>query len=723
MSSKKSKLPEKTTSNILSFFGNPSNSTVNKPNSTNVAQSSNQQKNGPKSKSESTNSTKATIPRPLPKPKSQFEYIDKNKSQHTDSPPHLGEIEVPDGAPGCLNGIVFTASGTLNSITRKQIKEIIMKYGGKLIGKVLPADIFIRGVKDVSREKLEEARDNDKTIIDEDGFFYILKKSLNPDFEEKKPAQVLPPQEENQRPIAPISKPKIDPPAFSIPDSCPSPFSSQETGPQYPDSQPVTNSNMINAQERPISTLFTEKYRPKLFSDLVGNKEGISKLRNFLKNFDKQEKKSVIIFGPPGIGKTTSAVITAKAEGYHVIEFNASDTRNKKKVEEIAKDIFTNQTLFKYRNAISRNLRSCIIFDEVDGMSSGDRGGVQALTDFIKKSRIPIICICNDGFNKKLQTLKKYSIEIPFSPPTAVDMAKRLDVICKAENIKMNRMKYIAITNKAAGDIRSALNSLQLWSSGVEDSSEKDTQMNDVFQAVVTLFKPKTEFEKRMDCFFVDYDMMPSYVHHYCTINEKSRDKNRLKTWNEALDSMAYGNEMENVIRGENAWDLLNPLGIVSTVIPATLCPKFNNINRAFPEDFLRASKLNSNKQNLMDISMRCRRNCGTATTNAFRDSTADLIVMKLNNLIQQNNDYEAMEMLDQLEITKDDLQNLQNITGGFTGYAGADNTPKFNEKTNKSFVDLYKKNHPETKKSYKNIEDERSDYYIKNFTKRSKKK
>ena len=165
-------------SDILSFFGGSKQSNLNKSKPKDKEKSS-KQKSSPKSKTKASDTPKASLPHPLPKPKSQFDYIDKTKSQHTDTPPHQGEIEIPEGAPNCLQGITFTASGTLNSITRKQIREIITKYGGKLIAKVLPADIFIRGVKDVSREKLEEARDNSKTIIDEEGFFYILRKSLD----------------------------------------------------------------------------------------------------------------------------------------------------------------------------------------------------------------------------------------------------------------------------------------------------------------------------------------------------------------------------------------------------------------------------------------------------------------------------------------------------------------------------------------------------------------
>jgi replication factor C subunit 1 len=40
--------------------------------------------------------------------------------------------------------------------------------------------------------------------------------------------------------------------------------------------------------------------------------------------------RAVIISGPPGIGKTTSAHLVAKVEGYDILEYNASDTRNEK---------------------------------------------------------------------------------------------------------------------------------------------------------------------------------------------------------------------------------------------------------------------------------------------------------------------------------------------------------------------------------------------------------
>jgi len=52
--------------------------------------------------------------------------------------------------------------------------------------------------------------------------------------------------------------------------------------------------------------------------------------------------------------------------------------------------------------------------DEVDGMSSGDRGGVAELIALIKKTQVPIICICNDASSPKIRSLFQYCLSLPF---------------------------------------------------------------------------------------------------------------------------------------------------------------------------------------------------------------------------------------------------------------------------------------------------------------------
>jgi DNA polymerase III delta prime subunit len=104
--------------------------------------------------------------------------------------------------------------------------------------------------------------------------------------------------------------------------------------------------------------------------------------------------RAVLITGPPGIGKTSAAHLCAVAAGYTPVELNASSARSKKLIE--AGTNVQNTSLDGWRagggatNAagVAVTDRTCLIMDEVDGMSAGDRGGVGALNVLIKKSRV-----------------------------------------------------------------------------------------------------------------------------------------------------------------------------------------------------------------------------------------------------------------------------------------------------------------------------------------------
>ena len=59
-------------------------------------------------------------------------------------------------------------------------------------------------------------------------------------------------------------------------------------------------------------------------------------------------------------------------------------------------------------------MQICLIMDEVDGMSGGDRGGVSELIQCIHRSKVPIICICNDKYNQKLRSLRNHTLELDY---------------------------------------------------------------------------------------------------------------------------------------------------------------------------------------------------------------------------------------------------------------------------------------------------------------------
>lgn len=121
-------------------------------------------------------------------------------------------------------------------------------------------------------------------------------------------------------------------------------------------------------------------------------------------------EKAILISGPPGIGKTTAANMACKKLEMEVVEMNASDTRSKSSLHEHVRDIIDNRTLAGFsdffakvlgsgmldkviqENGQSQNVykyhKQVLIMDEVDGMSSGDRGGMAELIQLIKKTKV-----------------------------------------------------------------------------------------------------------------------------------------------------------------------------------------------------------------------------------------------------------------------------------------------------------------------------------------------
>lgn len=115
-------------------------------------------------------------------------------------------------------------------------------------------------------------------------------------------------------------------------------------------------------------------------------------------------------------------MLVAQECGYSPIEFNASDTRSKLAIKDQVAQIIDNRSLSEYftQNSSQANnkpqpkKKTVVIMDEVDGMSSGDRGGMAELIQLIKKTQTPFICICNDRSNQKVRSLVNYCKDIRF---------------------------------------------------------------------------------------------------------------------------------------------------------------------------------------------------------------------------------------------------------------------------------------------------------------------
>jgi len=229
------------------------------------------------------------------------------------------------------------------------------------------------------------------------------------------------------------------------------------------------------------------KYRPKTFSEIVGQEEQIKIVKNYFENFPKVKKKAILLTGYPGVGKTTLVEVLAKETNSEIFELNASDFRSKKLMHEKLLPVLEQTSLFG-KNKI-------ILIDEIDGLSGmKDRGGASELALLLEKSQFPVICTANDGDSKKLKPIKKKCLVVELLEITPSNVKNVLKSILLKENKKVTLkvLNNIAINSK--GDLRSAINDLETCATN-ENPEEieiiKRFRKDDIFTAMKTVFQEK----------------------------------------------------------------------------------------------------------------------------------------------------------------------------------------------------------------------------------------
>ena len=154
---------------------------------------------------------------------------------------------------------------------------------------------------------------------------------------------------------------------------------------------------------------------------LLGRTHIENQIKHILKSFstnckDINFKKGIYIYGSPGCGKTEFVLRLLKEMDYDVIQYDAGDVRNKTMIETITSNNVASCNVLNMMKGKKQKI--AIVMDEIDGMNSGDKGGITSLIKLIrqkktKKQRLehvtlnPIICIGNYFVDKKIKELMK----------------------------------------------------------------------------------------------------------------------------------------------------------------------------------------------------------------------------------------------------------------------------------------------------------------------------
>ena len=197
---------------------------------------------------------------------------------------------------------------------------------------------------------------------------------------------------------------------------------------------------------------WTERYRPTTLSEVRGNDKARDALKEWADTWG-DHGEAVVIYGSPGVGKTSAAHALANDMGWPILEMNASDARTTDEIERFAGRAASNTTL--------GGDRQLIILDEADNLHQHkDRGGAAAMTRLVKNATQPIVLIANDYYEMS-SGLRSACREIEFRDISARSIVPVLRDICRQEGVEFDESVLKGIAEANRGDLRGAIKDTQ----------------------------------------------------------------------------------------------------------------------------------------------------------------------------------------------------------------------------------------------------------------------
>jgi putative ATPase len=254
----------------------------------------------------------------------------------------------------------------------------------------------------------------------------------------------------------------------------------------------ATNESQKN-QYRPLA----ERVRPTSIDDVAGQEHLLGEgapLRTFIQ---RGELPSMILWGPPGTGKTTLAHILTSAVGAHIERLSAVDSG----VKEL-RDV-----LRKAEILLSKGSRTVVFIDEIHRFTTSQQ---DALLHAVERGHITLIGATteNPSFkvnNALLSRCQVYLLNLLNDVDLRHVIERAINTISTSRGVTIVVNDWTSLLRVASGDARKALNVLETIT--MSASAEPDNTLSITTEAI----------ERAIQKPLARYDRVGDY--HYDTIS------------------------------------------------------------------------------------------------------------------------------------------------------------------------------------------------------------
>ncbi len=249
-------------------------------------------------------------------------------------------------------------------------------------------------------------------------------------------------------------------------------------------------------------TPLADRIRPKSIDEVVGQKHLLGEgklLRNII---SKNEIPNMIFYGPSGVGKTTVANIIAEKTGKTLRRLNATTAS----VSDIRDIVQTLDTFLAPEGVL-------LYLDEIQHFNKKQQ---QSLLEFMENGKITLIASTTENpYFYVYNAVLSRSVVFEFKPVSADDIYDALVRAAKilendeyrSYNVTVDNDALVHIANSAGGDVRKALNSLEVAFFAAVPDSEGNVKIT-LDTAVQATQKKAMRYDKDGDS---HYDILSAF--------------------------------------------------------------------------------------------------------------------------------------------------------------------------------------------------------------------
>jgi putative ATPase len=230
-----------------------------------------------------------------------------------------------------------------------------------------------------------------------------------------------------------------------------------------------------------------DRIRPEGFDEILGQEHLLGKNCPISKQIEKGRLFSMILFGPPGSGKTTIARLFAKTFSANFVSFSAATSG----IVEIRK--FMNQAV-KQKQLYSK--QTIVFIDEIHRFNKAQQ---DAFLPYVEKGSIILIGATTENPSFELNSSLLSRVKVYMVNPLSFDNIKRIirrALISKkglAEKYKIADQALDFIANISDGDARVALNALELSAFASQNQEISLKTVEDIVQKKALRYDKKGE--------------------------------------------------------------------------------------------------------------------------------------------------------------------------------------------------------------------------------------